>query len=60
MQWFARLCYPDQFSDDLQKVVTDCYKTFYNYDLSQDEYNQLVAKATRKKRYALAPVSRRL
>lgn len=48
MQWFARLCYPDQFSDDLQKVVTDYYKTFYNYDLPQDEYNQLVAKATRK------------
>lgn len=47
----VRVCeriYPDQFSDDLQKVVTDYYKTFYNYDLSQDEYNQLVAKATRK------------
>lgn len=48
MQWFARLCYPDQFSDDLQNVVTDYYKTFYNYDLTQDEYNQLVEKAVRK------------
>lgn len=48
MQWFARLCYPDQFDNDLQQVVSKYYKTFYNYELSQTEYDTLVEKATRK------------
>lgn len=45
MQWFARLCYPDSFDNDMQEVVTDYYKVFYNYDMSQAEYDKLVEKA---------------
>lgn len=45
IQWFARLCYPDQFDDDMQETVCGYYKTFYGYDLSDEEYADLVAGA---------------
>lgn len=45
MQWFPRLCYPDKFDDDLQDVVTGYYKTFYGYDLTQADYDELMATA---------------
>lgn len=48
MQWFARLCYPDKFDNDMQEVVTGYYETFYGYDLSQAEYADLMKKAIRK------------
>ncbi len=45
LQWFPRLCYPDKFDTSIQDVVTSYYKTFYNYDLSQADYETLTAKA---------------
>lgn len=48
MQWFPRLCYPDAFDTSMQDVVTDYYKLFYNYDLSDAEYQELTAKAQPK------------
>lgn len=48
LQWFARLCYPDRFGDDLESVVTGYYRTFYGYELSHAEYEGLVEKATRR------------
>lgn len=45
LQWFVRLCYPDQFDDDMKETVTGYYKTFYNYDLSDAEYDELMTKA---------------
>lgn len=47
-QWFARLCYPDKFSDSMSDVVKNYYKTFYNYDMTDDECNALLAGATPK------------
>ena len=47
-QWFARLCYPDKFSDSMADVVKGYYKTFYNYDMTDDECNALLAGATPK------------
>ena len=47
-QWFARLCYPDKFSDSMADVVKNYYKTFYNYDMTDDECNALLAGATPK------------
>ncbi|MEG0303738.1 MAG: ABC transporter substrate-binding protein [Gordonibacter sp.] len=49
LQWLPRLCYPDKFDTSTQDVVTSYYKTFYNHDLSQADYNELVAKALPKK-----------
>ena len=46
IQWLARICYPSVFTDDLYTTVSTYYKTFYNYDLSKDEYSQLTAHAT--------------
>lgn len=48
-QWFARLCYPDKFSDSVSDVVKNYYKTFYNYDLSDSECAALIANSTPKK-----------
>ena len=45
MQWLVRLCYPEQFDDDLQQVVTDYYQKFYGYELTDAEYQELTAKA---------------
>lgn len=49
MQWFVRLCYPDQFSDDMEQVVKDYFQTFYGYSLSDAEYQQITANALPKK-----------
>lgn len=48
-QWFARLCYPDKFSDSMADIVKNYYKTFYNYDMSDDECNALIANSVPKK-----------
>ncbi len=48
LQWFPRLCYPDAFDTSMQDVVCDYYKTFYGYELSDAEYQELTAKAQAK------------
>ena len=48
MQWLPRLLYPDKFDDTIADVTKSYYSTFYGYDLSDDELNELIAKATPK------------
>ena len=48
-QWFARLCYPDKFTDSMADIVKSYYKTFYKYDMTDDECNALIANSTPKK-----------
>lgn len=48
MQWLPRLLYPTAFDTSLEDVVKSYYKTFYGYDLSDAEYNELTAKAQPK------------
>ena len=45
MQWLPRLLYPDAYDDDLYETVAACYQTFYGYDLSQSEFDELMANA---------------
>lgn len=45
IQWLPRICYPQAYDDDLQQVVTEYYQLFYGYELSQAEYDELVAGA---------------
>lgn len=45
VQWLPRLLYPAEFETSLQDVTTEYYKLFYGYDLSQSEYDALVANA---------------
>lgn len=48
VQWYARLCYPDRFDDDLRDVVGEYYRLFYGHDLTDEEYDTLTAGAVRK------------
>lgn len=45
MQWLARVLYPAQFQGkgSAYDVAKSYYKTFYGYDLSQDEYGRLTS-----------------
>ena len=47
LQWYARLCYPDRFDDDLRAVVGEYYQLFYGHDLTDEEYDALMAGAMR-------------
>lgn len=47
-QWFAHLCYPDQFSDNIADVAKEYYKTMYNYELSDQEVNELISNSVPK------------
>ena len=47
-QWFAHLCYPDKFSDSIADVAKSYYKTFYQYDLSDAECEELIANSVPK------------
>ncbi|MCH4184420.1 MAG: ABC transporter substrate-binding protein [Eggerthellaceae bacterium] len=43
MQWLARLCYPSTFTYDMYQTTAEYYKLFYQYDLTQADYDQLTA-----------------
>ncbi|MBP5313382.1 MAG: ABC transporter substrate-binding protein [Eggerthellaceae bacterium] len=47
IQWLAHVFYPEKFSDTLKECVTGYYELFYQYQLSDAEYNTLMANSTR-------------
>lgn len=45
IQWAAKLIYPDQFSDlDIVKTTQEFYKDFFDYELTEDEVNLILAR----------------
>jgi len=40
--WAAKILYPEQADYDLQELVTEYYKLFYDYDLTDEGYAELV------------------
>lgn len=48
MQWLPRLLYPDQYDDDMYEMTAGYFKTFYGYDLSESEFNEIAANAQPK------------
>ena len=48
LQWFARLCYAEQFNTSAEDVTKTYYKTFYNYELKNDEVKDLLSTATKQ------------
>jgi len=43
LQWVAKTLYPDQLNDmDIKKETKYFYKTFFNYDLSDDQVNKIL------------------
>ena len=47
LQWYARLCYPDRFDNDLRDVVGEYYALFYGHDLTNEEYDALMTGSVR-------------
>ena len=45
LQWLPRLLYPNQFDTSIQDVATEYYKLFYDYDLTDAEFQELAGKA---------------
>lgn len=48
MQWLPRLLYPNEFDDSIADVTKSYYQTFYGYELSDEECNELIANAVPK------------
>ena len=48
MQWLPRLLYPDKFDTSIADVTKSYYKTFYGYDMSNQEVADMTAKALPK------------
>ncbi len=48
MMWMAKLLYPDAAQYDLQKEVTDYYRLFYHCNITQEQYDALVANSIGK------------
>lgn len=48
MMWMAQLLYPDVAQYDLYSEVANYYQLFYHTDLTQDQYNELVANSIGK------------
>ena len=45
MLWLGKLLYPDTAAYDLQEKVTEYFKLFYHYDLTQEQYDALMKNA---------------
>ena len=44
MKWMAKVINPDVFKDiDIRQEVTDFYKNFFSYDLSDEELDTILA-----------------
>lgn len=44
-QWIAKLFYPEEFDYDLKERVKEYYKLFYNYELSDEKYEEITKNA---------------
>lgn len=48
MMWMSKLLYPDAADFDLYEKVSEYYKLFYHCDLTEEQYNELVANSIGK------------
>ncbi|MBQ4597641.1 MAG: hypothetical protein IJB12_04515, partial [Methanocorpusculum sp.] len=44
--WLGNIFYPDVFDYDLEEKVKEFYSMFYNYELSNDEYAEMLKYST--------------
>jgi iron complex transport system substrate-binding protein len=47
MKWLGNLIYPDKFNYDIKQEAKTFYSLFYNYDLSDQELDELLKNSTR-------------
>ena len=45
MLWLAKLLYPDAASYDMYTETAEYFKLFYHCDLTEGQYNELVANS---------------
>ena len=45
MQWMAKVLYPDAVDYDMYQVASEYFQMFYHCDLSQEQYDALVANS---------------
>ena len=48
MMWMTKILYPEQADFDIQADVTRYYEMFYHYDLTDEDYSQLVTNSLGK------------
>ncbi len=48
MMWMTKILYPEQAGFDIQADVTRYYEMFYHYELTDEDYQQLVANSLGK------------
>lgn len=48
IQWMANLFYPDVFKYNMYDVSKEYYSLFYNYDLTQEKFNEITFNSLRK------------
>ncbi|MDD2426738.1 MAG: ABC transporter substrate-binding protein [Eubacteriales bacterium] len=48
LEWMAQILYPDIFTEDFAAIAQEYYKLFYDYDLSSEEYADMMANSTLK------------
>lgn len=48
MMWMTKILYPEQADFDIQADVTRYYEMFYHYDLTDEDYQELVANSLGK------------
>lgn len=48
IKWLGNILYPEQFDLDIKKEAKDFYKTFYSYDLSDQDLEELMDNAVRE------------
>jgi iron complex transport system substrate-binding protein len=48
IEWLGNLLYPDLFNVDIKARIQEFYKTFWHYDLNDDEVAKLLANSTFK------------
>ncbi|MGS0764201.1 ABC transporter substrate-binding protein [Syntrophomonas curvata] len=45
IKWLGNLTYPEEFNYDIKKETKEFYKTFYSYDLSDKDFEELTNNA---------------
>lgn len=45
LQWMAHILYPDIFTENIESITTEYYELFYDYELSSEEYAEMMANS---------------
>lgn len=48
LQWMAHILYPDTITEDFEAIVQEYYKLFYDFEMSSEEYAELMVNSELK------------